>query len=168
MLSAPVVRSGYSSTCISAMAFLHDGCAQLACGGFKSVLCTGESRTWSEGIAHRVAATASFSIFPALDAANIAVPASSMPSWSINFVKNAGACRTPSRVVRCCGSFYDDAGPMLSICRMRKLFSSVNCSSSVRSSKNVGRNRSSLSLLLTSIRCTGADLWGFATKTSVD
>jgi hypothetical protein len=57
------------------------------------------------------------------------------------------------------------AGGSCSICRIRKLFSSMNCSSSVRSSRNEGRKRRSLSRLLISIRCTATDLLGFATKT---
>ena len=52
-----------------------------------------------------------------------------------------------------------------SICRIRKLFSSMNCSSSVRSSRKLGRKRSSFSRLLIRMRCTAIDLLGFATKT---
>jgi len=52
-----------------------------------------------------------------------------------------------------------------SICRTRKLFSSVNWSSSVRSSRNLGRNLSRRSRLLMRIRCTATDLFGFATNT---
>jgi hypothetical protein len=48
---------------------------------------------------------------------------------------------------------------------MRKLFSSTNCSSSVRSSRKVGRKRSNFSRLLIRIFCTAYDLFGFATKT---
>lgn len=57
------------------------------------------------------------------------------------------------------------AGGSCSICRIRKLFSSMNCSSSVRSSRKVGKNLSSFSRLLIKIRCTATDLLGFATKT---
>ena len=52
-----------------------------------------------------------------------------------------------------------------SICRIRKLFSSMNCSSSVRSSRKLGRKRSSFSRLLIRMRCTAIDLLGLATKT---
>ena len=52
-----------------------------------------------------------------------------------------------------------------SICRIKKLFSSMNCSSSVRSSRNAGRKRKSFSRLLIKIFCTATDLCGFATKT---
>jgi hypothetical protein len=52
-----------------------------------------------------------------------------------------------------------------SICRIRKLFSSMNCSSSVRSSRKVGKKRNSFSRLLIKIFCTARDLCGFATKT---
>lgn len=52
-----------------------------------------------------------------------------------------------------------------SIWRTRKLFSSVNWSSSVRSSKNLGKNLSNRSRLLIRIRCTATDLFGLATKT---
>lgn len=54
-----------------------------------------------------------------------------------------------------------------SICRIRKLFSSMNCSSSVRSSRKLGRKRSSFSRLLIRMRCTAIDLLGLATKTWV-
>ena len=57
------------------------------------------------------------------------------------------------------------ADGICSICRIKKLFSSMNCSSSVRSSRNDGRNRSNLSRLLIRMRCTATDLLGFATKT---
>lgn len=59
------------------------------------------------------------------------------------------------------------AGGSCSICRIKKLFSSMNCSSSVRSSKNDGKNRNSLSRLLIRIRCTATDLFGLATNTCV-
>jgi hypothetical protein len=41
----------------------------------------------------------------------------------------------------------------------------MNCSSSVRSSRNDGRNRNSLSRLLIRILCTATDLFGLATNT---
>ena len=52
-----------------------------------------------------------------------------------------------------------------SICLIRKLFSSMNWSSSVRSSRKVGRKRRRRSRLLISMRWTAYDLFGFATKT---
>ena len=52
-----------------------------------------------------------------------------------------------------------------SICLIKKLFSSMNCSSSVRSSRKLGRKRSSFSRLLMRMRCTATDLLGLATKT---
>lgn len=56
-------------------------------------------------------------------------------------------------------------GGSCSICRIRKLFSSMNCSSSVRSSRKFGRKRSNFSRLPMRIFCTAYDLLGFATKT---
>jgi len=58
-------------------------------------------------------------------------------------------------------------GGSISICRMRKLFSSLNWSSSARSSKNAGKNLSSRSRLLMSMRWTGIDLFGLATNTCI-
>lgn len=57
------------------------------------------------------------------------------------------------------------SGGSSSICRTKKLFSSVNWSSSVRSSRNLGRNLSNRSRLLIRIRCTATDLFGLATNT---
>lgn len=58
-------------------------------------------------------------------------------------------------------------GGKVSIWRMRKLFSSVNCSSSVRSAKKPGRNLSRRSRFCVRILLTASDLCGFATKTSI-
>ena len=70
----------------------------------------------------------------------------------------------PKTNVTVSAEFYAAAGGAIgsegicSICRIRKLFSSMNCSSSVRSSRKVGRKRRSFSRLLIKIFCTAMDL----------
>ena len=60
---------------------------------------------------------------------------------------------------------YVGSGGIVSICRIKKLFSSMNWSSSVRSSKNLGKKLSSRSRLFNRMRWTAIDLLGLATKT---
>jgi hypothetical protein len=54
---------------------------------------------------------------------------------------------------------------MVSIWRIKKDFSSLNCSSSVRSARKSGRNFRSLLRFLMRICWTASDLFGLATKT---
>lgn len=68
----------------------------------------------------------------------------------------------PSQAYRCGAT---GAGGIFLICLIKNSLSSINCSSSVLSSKKCDRKCNSFSLFIIKIFCTGTDLCGFATKT---